>query len=105
MAAFYRDMLALPVRSDRPGFINFAFGDQRLTVAVHSEVEHASVDPKRILINFAIGDIEAAVSYLKANGVPILRHAERERWGGTVATFQDPDGNLLQLMQFPTQSP
>ena len=101
MAAFYRDILALPVRSDRPGFINFVFGDQRLTVAVHSEVDNVSLDPKRILINFAIADIEAGVSHLRTNGVPIIRHTERERWGGIVATFQDPDGNLLQLMQFP----
>ena len=105
MAAFYRDILALPVRSDRAGFINFAFGDQRLTVAVHSDVDDVSLDPKRILINFAIDDIDAAVAHLRANGVQIIRHAERERWGGVVATFQDPDGNLLQFMQFPTQSP
>ena len=29
------------------------------------------------------------------------RAPEREEWGGWVATFADPDGNVLQLMQLP----
>jgi len=26
---------------------------------------------------------------------------EREHWGGWIATLQDPDGNILQLLQLP----
>ncbi|MBK5267446.1 MAG: VOC family protein [Acidimicrobiia bacterium] len=101
MARFYRDTLGLPVRSDRQGFINFEFENQRLTVAVHSEVEGPSQDPKRIMINFATGDVEAAVAHLARAGVEIVRYAEREKWGGWVATFADPDGNLVQLLELP----
>jgi catechol 2,3-dioxygenase-like lactoylglutathione lyase family enzyme len=32
-----------------------------------------------------------------AAGVVFERPPEREDWGGTVATFHDPDGNTLQL--------
>lgn len=105
MAAFYRDVLALPVRSDRDGFINFDFGGQRLTVAVHSELSGPARDAKRVMVNFATDDIESDVARLVAAGVRLIRHAERERWGGTVATFPDPDGNILQLMQFPLDVP
>ncbi len=101
MARFYRDVLALPVRSDRPGFINFAFGDQRLTVAIHSEVSGSSRDPDRLMINFSTHDVESAVAHLTEAGVDIVRYAEREKWGGWVATFRDPDGNLLQLLELP----
>jgi predicted enzyme related to lactoylglutathione lyase len=101
MARFYRGTLGLPVRSDRQGFINFAFGNQRLTVAVHSEVEGSSKDPKRIMINFATEDVDGAVAHLARAGVEIVRYAEREKWGGWVATFADPDGNLVQLLELP----
>ena len=101
MARFYRDVLAFPVRSDRPGFINFAFGDQRLTVAIHSEVSGSSRDPDRLMINFSTDDVAAVVAHLTQAGVDIVRYAEREKWGGWVATFRDPDGNLLQLLELP----
>jgi predicted enzyme related to lactoylglutathione lyase len=101
MARFYRDVLGLPVRSDRPGFINFAFDDQRLTVAIHSEVAGSSRDPDRLLINFSTDDVASAVAHLTDAGVDIVRYAEREKWGGWVATFRDPDGNLLQLLELP----
>lgn len=26
----------------------------------------------------------------------------RERWGGWIAALQDPDGNILQLLQLPS---
>ena len=104
MARFYRDVLGLPVRSDRPGFINFVFGDQRLTVAIHSAVSGPSHDPDRLMINFSTLDAASAVAHLVAAGVDIVRNAEREKWGGWVATFRDPDGNLLQLLEFPPAS-
>ena len=34
-------------------------------------------------------------------GVTFTRPPEAEDWGGQVASFLDPDGNLIQLMQFP----
>lgn len=101
MARFYREVLDLPVRSDREGFINFVFGEQRLTVAVHSAVAGPSREPDRIMINFSTNDVASAVAHLVEFGVEIVRNAERERWGGWVATFRDPDGNLLQLLEFP----
>ncbi|MDH5504823.1 MAG: VOC family protein, partial [Acidimicrobiia bacterium] len=82
MARFYRDVLGLPARSDRPGFINFVFGDQRLTVAVHSAVGGPSRDPDRLMINFSTEDVASAVAHLVAAGVDIVRYAEREKWGG-----------------------
>ena len=38
MATFYRDVLELTPRSQRPGFINFEWAETRLTVAVHSDI-------------------------------------------------------------------
>lgn len=99
MAGFYRDVLQLPPRSTKPDFINFAWGDLRLSVAAHDLVHGAARDPLRIMINFAVHDIDAVVARLQAEGVTFTRPPEPEEWGGRVATFLDPDGNTLQLLQ------
>lgn len=101
MARFYRDRLGLTPRSDRPDFINFDWGGLRLSVSVHDGVHGASRDPLRIMVNLAVDDIEAVHARLAAAGVVFTRPPEREAWGGRVASFLDPDGNLLQLMQLP----
>ena len=99
MAAFYNDALALPVRHRRAGFVNFDFGGQRLTIAVHDRLRGAALDPERIMVNLSTGDIVAEADRLRAAGVDFVRPPERERWGGWVATMRDPDGNLVQLLQ------
>lgn len=99
MAAFYRDVLGLKARSDREGFINFEWGRMRLTVARHSEVSGTSGDPKRVMVNLRTERITEVHRRLVAAGVEFVRPPEREPWGGWIATFADPDGNVVQLMQ------
>ena len=99
MARFYRDVIGLHPRSDRDGFINFEWGDFRLTVARHSDVAGPSRDPLRTMVNLAVDDIHSAHERLSAAGVVFYRPPEQEPWGGWIATFGDPDGNTVQLMQ------
>jgi predicted enzyme related to lactoylglutathione lyase len=101
MARFYRDTLGLTPRSDRPDFINFDWHGVRLSVSVHDRVHGESRDPLRMMVNLAVDDIRAMHARLAAAGVNFTRPPEREDWGGWVATFADPDGNVLQLMQLP----
>ena len=98
MAAFYRDDLGLQPRSQRRGFVNFEWGALRLTVAVHSEIAGAASEPGRIMLNFAVDDIEAVHDRLVEREITFLRPPDRESWGW-VATFADPDGNIVQLIQ------
>jgi predicted enzyme related to lactoylglutathione lyase len=101
MVHFYRDILGLRPRSLRGDFINFEWGDLRLSVGVHRGVGGTSRDPLRIMVNFAVDDIHAVCARLTEAGVLFTRIPEAEDWGGWVATFVDPDGNVLQLMQLP----
>ena len=59
MLAFYRDALGLEPRSVRDGFVNFAWGDVRLTITVHSQVSGVTRDPLRLMLNLAVDDIDA----------------------------------------------
>lgn len=101
MRGFYAEMLGLPVRSDRDGFVNFEWEGLRLTVAVHSDLSGAATDPKRLMVNLAVDDIHAEYERLREVGIPFLRPPEQESWGGWVATFTDPDGNVVQFLELP----
>src|SRR5215510_7293358 len=98
MASFYRDTLGLAPRSDKSDFINFDWSGVRLSVGVHDRVRGASREPLRIMINLTVADIRAVHARLSRAGVAFSREPAREDWGGWVATFADPDGNVLQLM-------
>ncbi len=101
MLAFYRDVLGLVPRSVKGAFANFEWGRFRLSVAAHEEVHGPNRDPLRIMVHFEVADIAAAHRRLSDRGVVFSRPPEQERWGGWVATFADPDGNTLQLLQLP----
>lgn len=96
---FYRDVLGLAPRHEREGFVNFEWGDFRLTIGVHEGVRGTNRDPLRVMVNFGVDDIHAVHRRLAAAGVEFSRPPELEPWGGWVATFADPDGNTLQLLQ------
>ena len=101
MARFYRDTLGLTPRSSKSDFINFDWAGVRLSVGVHDGVHGVSREPLRMMINLTVGDIQAVSARLARAGVAFSREPEREEWGGWVATFADPDGNTLQLIQLP----
>jgi predicted enzyme related to lactoylglutathione lyase len=104
MARFYRDTLGLAPRSAKSDFINFDWSGVRLSVGVHDRVRGASREALRIMINLTVGDIRAVYERLTRADVVFSRAPAQEDWGGWVATFADPDGNILQLMQLPVQS-
>ena len=101
LAGFYRDVLELPVHSARPEFVAFDFGGVRLNVGLHSHVAGRAKDALRVMVNLGVADIHQVHETLAARGVDFMRRPEREHWGGWVATFSDPDGNVLQLLQQP----
>ena len=103
MLRFYRDTLGLEPRGVKASFANFAWGGFRLSVAAHDGVRGPARDPLRVMLNLAVADIHAVHGRLAARGVAFSRPPERERWGGWVATFADPDGNTLQLLQLPPE--
>ncbi|MGH8924516.1 MAG: VOC family protein [Acidimicrobiia bacterium] len=100
MRRFYTEILGLEPRSDRSGFTNFEWRGFRLTLHLHDRVRGASTDPDRVLLNFGVDDVATWHERLQLAGVPCPRRPSPEPWGGLVATYSDPDGNLIQLIQF-----
>ncbi len=100
---WYGSVLELP-RSDF-GEWAFKVGESAYVVIDgHSETVGRAKEPQRVLINFVVDDVAAEHQRLVAAGVEFVREPQREPWGATIATFLDPDGNYLQLLEIPPPS-
>lgn len=53
-------------------------------------------------VSFAVADIQVAYRQLQAGGVFFSGAPEHQAWGGWLATFEDPAGNQLQIVQHPS---
>ena len=102
---FYEQALGLTPHSVRENFIAYKWNagkvEIRFSIGFHSRVNGGSKDPFRAMINFDVTDINEISSRLKAHGTKFIREPELEHWGGLVATFEDPDGNIIQMLQQP----
>lgn len=97
---FYRDTLGLKVGFESPGFVLLGELDTpSVALGTHSEVRGPNRDPARHMVGLRTDDIEGDAATLKAKGVEFVSDVE-VTGEVTVATFKDPEGNYLQLLQF-----
>lgn len=96
---FYRDLLGLPVRIQTPGFVLLgAEGTPALGLGTHSEVHGTNTDPSRHMVGFDTDDVDAEWTRLTAAGVKSIE--KPTDYGRLrIATFADPEGNIVQLYQ------
>ena len=99
---FYHDLLRLPLHSRHDDFVAFQVGENlRFNLGLHQEVRGPTLDPYRVMTHFGVRDIHNEYQRLREAGVEFIRPPELEHWGGWIATCQDPDGNILQLLELP----
>ena len=99
---FYRDVVGLTPGMETPGFV--ILGDPAgpaLALGTHSEVHGPSRDPARHMVGLETDDIERETARLKSHGVEFIEEPTDAGGNGgvRVATFKDPEGNLVQLLQ------
>lgn len=98
---FYRDVLGLPVAIDSPEFVVLGTNPQEpsVTLGTHSDVKGNNPDPARHMVGLLSTDVRGDVAALKSKGVEFIDEGE-DFENITVATLKDPEGNLVQLVQF-----
>jgi catechol 2,3-dioxygenase-like lactoylglutathione lyase family enzyme len=103
---FYERVLGLAFVADEPPALVFRVGDRMLRI---QKVERVHAAPYTAL-GWAVSDIRRAVRELRAAGVAFQRYEGMNQdgdgiWpapsGAFVVWFQDPDGHVLSLTQFP----
>lgn len=103
---FYAEVLGLALKHDgaRFGYCVFDTGELELIVEVvpnDAPAEDQALVGRFTGLSFAVADISTEHSRLLAAGVPFTGAPEKQFWGGWLATFKDPAGNELQLVQHP----
>jgi len=96
--AFYRDVLGLPLlRRDGDAWAEFDAGPVRL--ALHGRVDEGPTPAGGTAV-FAVDDLEAARWTLGQRGVRFHEHLGEVPGFARFATFEDPDGNVLSLIEY-----
>ena len=106
-ASFYGDTLGLSVTKDDPipGLLRLHIAGGR-DVLVYVKPDH--VPATYTILNFPVGDIDAAVDGLVAKGVTFERYdgmkadekgVVRGPEGPPIAWFTDPSGNILSVLE------
>jgi len=99
LVRFYRDVIGMEPRFDIiPG--SFAAGGEiALIIESHSDVRGAAKEPARAIVNLVVDDAAEECRRLEQAGVTSVRPLYEEPGAGLFATFADPDGNLVQLVE------
>jgi predicted enzyme related to lactoylglutathione lyase len=102
---FYRDVLGLASRGADASQGYCVFDSGGAQVVIESVAADAPADEKALVgrltgLSFAVSDITAAYERLRSREVHFAGAPEAQAWGGILATFVDPSGNELQLVQY-----
>ena len=96
---FYGDTLGLTVGMETPGFVILGDpGSPATALGTHSEVHGKTTDPARHIVGFDTDDLQSDCARLKDAGVEFVEEPNKFD-GGWIATFKDPEGNYVQLLQ------
>ncbi len=106
---FYREVLGLSLQTKSDGALVFDVGGGDLRV---SPVP-STVPSEHTVLGFSVSDLDSVVEFLSEREVVFERfdgfpHNENGILttpdGSRVAWFRDPDGNLLSVVEYPSQN-
>jgi predicted enzyme related to lactoylglutathione lyase len=102
---FYRDVLGLPVSiaDEAFSYARFDTGAVPFAIAGGGEDKGGVREDKHTGIGFCVDDVDAAHRELAAKGVRFTMLPSKQPWGGYMALFADPDGNVFYLDTPPEQ--
>jgi catechol 2,3-dioxygenase-like lactoylglutathione lyase family enzyme len=103
---FYQDQLQLRLINDASAHGACVFDIGGASLVVEAADEQTSAEEGGLLrrftgISFAVKNIHAEVDELRLRGVTFTHEPEQQYWGGWLAWFKDPSGNVLELVQNP----
>jgi len=102
VAGFYRDTLALPVKFSDPdtGWAEFDVGGPSLAVerTDPEDAEREGLTGRFLGVSLSVEDIDRVYEQLLEEGVHFVGPPARQPWGGVLAHFEDPEGNVITLV-------
>jgi len=99
---FYQETVGLPLTFSDQAFAwaEFDLGGARLGI---EGMDAGAPDAEALIgrftgISLSVDDIDLAYAGLREKGVEFTAPPEKQAWGGSLAHFKDPDGNILTLL-------
>ena len=95
---FYEETLGLEKKYEYSSYVGFECGG--VEVGLIPKLERGQkVSALSPPVEFLVDDVERVYNELKQKGVKFIKELHEEPWGGRQATFTDPDGNVLEIVQ------
>jgi len=101
LAAWYRDMLGMPMESWGGAMLHYdapKHPPMLVWNAFPASTDYFAPSTASFMINFAVDDMDAILARLQARGVTIVRRDDADA-NGRFAWILDPEGNKIELWQ------
>ena len=100
---FYNEKLGLTLlhQDDETAILDTGQAKLIVEAADPTTVEEAELIGRFTGFSFTVDSVAEWFSSLRANGVSFDGLPEAQEWGGALAFFYDPDGNVLTLVEYP----
>lgn len=98
--AFYRDTLQLQerFRDDEIGWAEYDVGGPCLGLERTETTDEEALVGRFVGVSLQVADIDATYRAMLARGVTFTSAPAKQLWGGKLAHFADPNGNVLTLI-------
>ena len=101
--AFYTESLGMrsAFASAKMGWAQFETGTAQLAIerVDPDDAEGADLVGRFVSASLRVDDLQATYETLRARAVEFVEAPEKQPWGGSLAHFRDPDGNILTLLE------
>jgi len=94
---FYEEVLGLQKKYEFKDYAGFDCGGVEIGLKTWGGLEKPRKGEP--CVNFLVEDVDEVYKTLRQRGVAFLKDPDDTPWGGRIALFTDPDGNLLQITQ------
>lgn len=95
---FYGETLGLPTKWDYGSAVGFDVGADLIVEQDDGSHEEETLVGRFVGCSLQPPDIDATYRDLTAKGVEFVSPPTKMDWGGTLAHFKDPSGNVLTLL-------
>jgi len=97
-ARFYEDTLGLDKKYEYSNYVGFDCGGVEIGL-IPKPKEEQKVNLTSPSVEFLVENVDNVYNALRNKGAKFIEHLHDEPWGGRQATFTDPDGNVLEIVQ------
>lgn len=97
-AKFYEETLGLEKKYEYASYVGFECGGVEIGLIPRAKKDRG-ISPTSPSVEFLVDNADKAYNELRSKGAKFTKTLHDEPWGGKQATFTDPDGNTLEIVQ------